>query len=517
MTSTEPIESEEQDSSDVQELYITQKLDHFSSKTSLTFQQRYFYTTRYTHVSNPVENENNLRGSTVQNKDSSVPTYSFICMGGEGPSLDKSVLLNSPHCSGDMLALAKILSTERNANVHVFAIEHRYYGKSYPSFPDGSSPVSNDNLVYLSSRQALADLAHFITYVKEEYNLSDHVPFITFGGSYPGVLAASARLKYPHLVHAAVSSSAPLQVQLDFYGYKDWVAKDLANEKVGGSQECLNVIQEGHIAIAEILQPGPTDGKEMIKDMFNLCSIDDLNDPKSIRAFLGDGVVDIDVQENDPSCDEGLCNISKICDFLTDESKSSSDPIEALAKLSRYQTKDSCKDISWEGMIEFLSSDKSMVDGTRSWLYQTCTEVGFYQTCHTNSSCPFGRGFHDLDADLEICQRAFGIEPNEVADNVQATLEYYGGWNIQTNRVLSINGDVDPWSDLSYSNSGRKSDGLDSYWSVGASHHYWTHEVKATDGFTIMRTREYIYNWVMQQLDEFDSNQRDQTDILAIS
>jgi hypothetical protein len=67
---------------------------------------------------------------------------------------------------------------------------------------------------------------------------------------------------------------------------------------------------------------------------------------------------------------------------------------------------------------------------------------------------------------------------------------------------------------LSYSNSGRKSDELDSYWSIGASHHYWTHEVKATDGLPIMRTREFIYNWVMQQLDEFDQ-QTDGTDILA--
>ena len=166
MTTREPVESEE-DPSDVQELYISQKLDHFSSKTNLNFQQRYFYTTRYVYTSDDVQNGNNLRGTFDRNKDSHAPTYASICMCGEGPSLDKSVLVNSVHCSGDMLALAKILSTERNANVHVFAIEHRYYGKSYPTFPDGSSPVSNDNLVYLSSRQALADLAHFITYVKQ--------------------------------------------------------------------------------------------------------------------------------------------------------------------------------------------------------------------------------------------------------------------------------------------------------------------------------------------------------------
>jgi hypothetical protein len=37
--------------------------------------------------------------------------------------------------------------------------------------------------------------------------------------SYPGMLSAFARLQFPHLFHASVSSSAPVQPQLDFAGY----------------------------------------------------------------------------------------------------------------------------------------------------------------------------------------------------------------------------------------------------------------------------------------------------------
>ena len=35
-------------------------------------------------------------------------------------------------------------------------------------------------------------------------------PWITFGCSYGGSLSGWSRLKYPHLIHAAVSSSGPV-------------------------------------------------------------------------------------------------------------------------------------------------------------------------------------------------------------------------------------------------------------------------------------------------------------------
>ena len=35
-------------------------------------------------------------------------------------------------------------------------------------------------------------------------------PWIAFGGSYPGSMAAWAREKYPHLIQGSVSSSGPL-------------------------------------------------------------------------------------------------------------------------------------------------------------------------------------------------------------------------------------------------------------------------------------------------------------------
>ncbi len=78
--------------------------------------------------------------------------------------------------------------------------------------------LSTENLVYLNSEQALADLAYFITKMKEKYNLTDNSKWIAFGGSYPGSLAAWLREKYPHLVYGSVSSSGPLLAKIDFVG-----------------------------------------------------------------------------------------------------------------------------------------------------------------------------------------------------------------------------------------------------------------------------------------------------------
>ena len=44
-------------------------------------------------------------------------------------------------------------------------------------------------------------------------------------------------LQYPHLVHAAVASSAPVRAQVNFEGYNEVVAASFGNSMVGGSKQ----------------------------------------------------------------------------------------------------------------------------------------------------------------------------------------------------------------------------------------------------------------------------------------
>lgn len=489
--------------SDVVETRIEQRLDHFSEHggggSTGSFHQRYFYTRRF--VAAAAANANTR-------------TYAFVCMGGEGPALTKRVLVDSVHCTGDMIELAKRLHQDQGADVYLFALEHRYYGESYPDFfnrKGGSqSPVLNKNLVYLSSRQALADFAHFMTTVRSSLLAgAKNTKVVTFGGSYPGMLAAWARYKFPHIVHAAVSNSAPVQAELDFFQYNEHVWFDLGLATVGGEASCQNTISEGHKQIATALLDEEHDDAESrrVAEMFNLCDggAAALRDSKNASAFLGDGVIYIPAQANDPACHGELCNIRNICSFVNDQRSSQdgnqTEPIEILAEIARQQNNGTCVEVNWEGTIRYISSAEAQVEGTRSWLWQTCTEFGFYQTCEKTSLCPYGKGFHPLGLDFEICERCFGVDRNDVRDNVQDSLDYYGGWGIESSRIMFVNGEVDPWAMLGVTveHAGANKPTL---WVKGASHHFWTHPVKDTDGYEIVAARDAIYRQVMIWLDE---------------
>lgn len=69
-------------------------------------------------------------------------------------------------------------------------------------------------------------------------------------------------------------------------------------------------------------------------------------------------------------------------------------------------------------------------------------------------------------------------------------------------RILSVNGDVDPWSMLALTTE--RGDELPTHWVKGASHHFWTHPIKETDGQEVMDARDIIYLKVMQWLEEED-------------
>ncbi|XP_077910553.1 thymus-specific serine protease isoform X2 [Halichoerus grypus] len=85
--------------------------------------------------------------------------------------------------------------------------------------------------------------------------------------------------------------------------------------------------------------------------------------------------------------------------------------------------------------------------GERQWLYQTCTEFGFYVTCE-DPRCPFSQ-LPALPSQLELCEQVFGLSASSIAQAVAQTNSYYGGQTPGASQVLFTNGDTDPWHVLS--------------------------------------------------------------------
>lgn len=134
--------------------------------------------------------------------------------------------------------------------------------KSYCLINMNERDLSTENLKFLSSEQALEDLASFRQFIHKQYKLTDTNKWIAFGGSYPGSLAAWFRLKYPHLVYAAVSSSAPMLAKLNFHEYYQVVNESLANY----SSKCSKNIQTAMNRIGDLIRT--IDGKTELKRIF---------------------------------------------------------------------------------------------------------------------------------------------------------------------------------------------------------------------------------------------------------
>merc|ERR1712195_195119 len=159
--------------------WISQPLDHFAPAGGTTWNQRYLINSTFFDGTGPV----------------------FLCVGGEGPGFTEDVVISGTEHAHEM-----ILAAEQHGAL-ILALEHRYYGQSLPT-----KDFSTANLKWLSSPQALEDLAAFVAHINAQHGLQGQTNrWITFGGSYPGMMASFARLNYPHLIYGSIASSAPVQ------------------------------------------------------------------------------------------------------------------------------------------------------------------------------------------------------------------------------------------------------------------------------------------------------------------
>ncbi|KXJ05990.1 thymus-specific serine protease, partial [Exaiptasia diaphana] len=231
----------------------------------------------------------------------------FLYVGGEG-GLD-----------GVEIYAGHIVDMASQYRALLFSVEHRFYGKSVCK-----DCLKDENLPLLSSEQALADLAVFVEFAKEKFGLTNKNRWFTYGGSYPGSLAAWFRIKYPHLVFGAVASSAPVKAQVNFEGYNNVVEASLSSPIVGGSDQCAENIKAAFQKMENLVA-----NRSFIKLKTDFKSCNDVSSPNDTWIFslnLASFIMGI-VQYNEQV--PGL-EISSLCKRMTNASNS---PYENFAKL----------------------------------------------------------------------------------------------------------------------------------------------------------------------------------------
>jgi serine protease 16 len=358
----------------------------------------------------------------------------FLYIGGEGP-LGARAITNHSYIH---------FAAEQHRALLV-ALEHRFYGKSYPTV-DMSLP----HLRYLSSEQALADIAHFHSFLSDRFDLDRETKWVGFGGSYPGNLAAWLKLKYPALFVGTIASSAPVHAKVDFSEYMEVVGDGL---RYFGGGECYRQVEKSILELRVLMDDKGQKAQDKLAKMFSPCypMTNEFDDSVFESSVMG-AFQDI-AQYN--QLHDGLMTLSDVCDHFT-KADANASPLETLASFLVKARDGPCLDSKFEGApnatVETLSEDK--FDGqssARQWIYQTCNEFGYFQTTASVHS-----PFHALSAvteqnvGSEICKRVYGID---VSPDVGSTNIDYGSLGITVENVTFPSGTIDPWHALAVQNS----------------------------------------------------------------
>ncbi|XP_037040840.1 putative serine protease K12H4.7 [Bradysia coprophila] len=385
--------------------YIEQNVDNFNPNNDATYRMRYYRNDEFF-----------VRGGPI-----------FIYVGGEW-SISPGWL-----SGGHMVDMARELGGQ------LFYTEHRYYGQSFPT-PDASF----ENLEFLNIEQALADLAHFIVFMKQRHAEFVDSEVVLVGASYSATMVAWFRQKYPHLVAGAWASSAPVLAKVDFVEYKEVVGASIRS--VGGEQ-CFRRIERAFIQAEQLITNG---NFAEFSNRFRTCDelTNDQYDIWSIFGLFGDLFSSV-VQYHWPGDIEG------ICDALLDPNNATETDLDAFVRWYTLQifgsnpSDDDCIDATLAADIEFYRNTSWDHYATRSagrqWFYQTCAEYGWYQTSGSRFQ-PFGSNF-PVELYIAWCHNVYSTIFNRdtIEVNVQRKNVKYGGMNPQVTNVYFTHGSIDPW------------------------------------------------------------------------
>ncbi|KAI0730928.1 serine carboxypeptidase S28-domain-containing protein [Earliella scabrosa] len=414
-------------------LFFDMPLDHFGG-TPGTFKNRYWINDTYYQPGGPVF----LFDSGEQDAEPLLPYY-----------------LQEYHGLSATMRLAK------RFNGLAILWEHRYYGQSLP-FPVNTNTTA-EQWQFLNTEQALEDVVFFAnrfslssprhspaSATSPSTNAESHLrsrsplhpsrtPWIWLGGSYPGVRGALLRVRNPETIFAVWASSAPVQAQVDMAAYykaaersltrncsADWVAVTRFVDDALAKGEAEERA-EMKFRLLSAREDGVT--REQAANASDVGAAGVLMDPLRFYQYYG---FEASVLP--------FCNILETQNFTATPFETGLAAARGVdVALDAFLT--AIREVNYDAIRRSVPASQSGTD--HSWMWQYCSEYGFYQRGDSENPLSIETSFRSLELFQSQCNSAFprGLPPAPAVDHINK----YGGWNMTPSNVFFTNGEFDPW------------------------------------------------------------------------
>ncbi|KAF9023118.1 peptidase S28 [Hymenopellis radicata] len=334
------------------------------------------------------------------------------------------------------------------------ALEHRFFGQSNP-YPD----LSEESLKYLTLQQNIDDMVYLAQNIVLPMEGGDSVgpdkaPWILFGGSYPGAVVNWAVYQRPEIFYAGYASSAIVEAIEDFWQYGDAIRTRMP-------ANCSSDFQALISHVDEVFSSDDDLAIQALKENFGMGNVTHVDDvAKQIGLWQ-----DLQQYEGPNQPFYEFCDYLEVCEV---DGKNTSAPesgwgldhaLEAFGSWMREQNPSiSDADISTHDDTLPRYRNISVDNGTRSWHWMVCNELGWFQTGAPEGHPTIISRFVDLEYFKRFtCQmyfpKTFGDKPTSAYPAVDATNTKFGGWNAHVDRVFFANGLNDPWIDTTGSHT----------------------------------------------------------------
>ncbi|TEB28027.1 peptidase S28 [Coprinellus micaceus] len=338
-------------------------------------------------------------------------------------------------------------------NGAVVILEHRYYGESQP-FRD----MSVAHLEYHTIAQAMDDLVYFAQNVNLTMPGGDtdairphKAPWILLGGSYAGALTSWTLNQKPGVFWAGYSSSGVIQPLLNFYQYFNPIQSHMP-------ANCSADVQAAIQLVDSVIDSGDAASLADLQAAFGLDGIKTSDFANALTYPVSDWQT-LDVDDSHGSVFFDFCDALEVSGGQAAPA-SGFGAEQAVTNWGRfYRTgylTDLCQGFSLQDCVAFdgIYSSSPTIDDDRSWWWQVCSEVGWAQVGPPAGVNGIVSQHFTVQDYSDYCDAAFsGAFSESFQARVDATSKKYLGWNTTANRLFVVNGNRDPWVEVTHSAS----------------------------------------------------------------